>query len=47
MNLITVPSIKDSGQKRVLDMEKEFKYGKMEANTRATGKTIWQMVEED
>lgn len=28
-------------------MAKEFKYGKMEANTRATGKMIWLMVEAD
>lgn len=37
------PFIMDNGQKMVLEKEKEFNFGKMEANMKVIGKTTKQM----
>jgi hypothetical protein len=47
MNLTTRPSTKGNGLARVSEKAEEFKFGKMEANTKATGRTIRQTVTED
>ena len=44
MNLIMGLSIMDNGLKKDIEKEKEYRYGKMEANIKDTGKLIKQMV---